>query len=591
MAAQGERSGDLAPFDRRFFDSPLAFTRIGGGGLGGKAAGLIAIRDRLLPRLSPQRAPGVVVDVPVMAVVATDHFDEFLQRNAGLRELALSDAADDRIAHAFQRAELPAELVGDLRALIAQVHTPLAVRSSSLLEDALEHPFAGVYDTKMIPNNQPGVDARFSKLVEAIKFVWASTFTRAAKAYVTASKRDIADEKMAVVIQELVGQRHEDRFYPTLSGVGRSWNFYPMPPARPDQGVVSLALGLGKSIVDGGRVWTYSPGHPHAGPPAASARELLAQTQSGFWAVNMGKPPAFDPIRETEYLLQCELRAAEQDGQLDWLASTYDAQSDRLSHGVMSEGARALTFAPLLVSEVLPLNERVRELLEVAADEFGRAVEIEFAMNLAPTADGPHRLGFLQVRPLMVSDEVVDLAAEQLAGPSVLVGTEMALGNGRSPAFHDIVYVKPGAFEAAQTRQIAQQIDALNASLVAQRLPYLLIGFGRWGSSDPWLGIPVMWSQIAGALAVVEATLPDMDVEASQGSHFFHNLASFQVSYLMVRHGRTLGIDWTLLDAQPAVAETEFVRHVRMPRPLRVEVDGRSGRGRVRMGEAAEGTR
>jgi hypothetical protein len=477
--------------------------------------------------------------------------------------------------------------LGDLRALAGQVHTPLAIRSSSLLEDALEHPFAGVYETKLIPNNQPSIDARFAKLVEAVKFVWASTFTRTAKAYVRASKCRIEDEKMAVVIQELVGERHRERFYPTLSGVGRSWNFYPMLPARPEQGVVSLALGLGKTIVDGGRAWTYSPAHPRIGPPAGSSRDLLRQTQSEFWAVNMGKPPAYDPLRETEYLLQCELSDADADGTLRWLASTYDAQADRIVAGVANPGPRLLDFASILVAEAIPLNERIRELLDVAQQELGQAVEIELAMNLAPQSAGPHRLGFLQVRPMFVSQEIVELPDTANELPDTLLSTETALGNGRSEEIQDVVYVKPGTFDAGQTRQIASEIDAMNAELVAQDRPYLLIGFGRWGSSDPWLGIPVQWSQIAGARALVEATLPNMNVEASQGSHFFHNLASFRVSYFMVRHGRPQGIAWDWLDAQAVAAESRFVRHVRLTRPLLVEVDGRSGRGRIGGAEGA----
>jgi hypothetical protein len=583
MAVQPSGRGDLPQFDRRFLDSPFAFTRIGTGALGGKAAGLLAIKDELLPRLAPFGLSDVEVRVPTMAVIGTDHFDEFLQRNR-LMSAALSDEPDDRIAHAFQKGELPAELVGDLRALVARMHAPLALRSSSLLEDALEHPFAGVYATKMIPNNQPAIDARFQKLVEAVKFVYASTFFRAAKAYVQASRRSIVQEKMAVIVQEVVGSRHGERFYPAISGVARSWNYYPIRPARPRDGVVSLALGLGKSIVDGGVVWFYSPALPGVGPPAGSPRDLLRQTQLQFWCVNMGKPAAYDPVRETEYLARHELQTAWEDGTLALVASTYDPQADRLIAGVGVDGVWVVNFAPILVHDALPLNDLVRALLAISEEVLGHPVEIEFALDPARAEGERHRFGFLQVRPLAVADVPVEVDPAELALDDVVISSETALGNGVIATIKDIVYVRPERFEARLTPAIARELEGLNQLLLDQERPYLLIGFGRWGSSDPWLGIPVQWGQISGARAVVEATLPDMDVEASQGSHFFHNLSSFRVCYFWVKHGREHGIDWAWLDAQPAERETEQVRHVRLAAPLTVKVDGRSGRGVIRRG-------
>lgn len=580
----GERPRPEIPrFDRRAFDGTQGFTRLGDGSLGGKAQGLAAVRDVLASRLDPREFPGLTVAIPDLLVLATDVFDAFMAQN-DLWPVARGDGSDEEIAHAFQRGRLPVEYVGDLRALIAQTRVPLAVRSSSLLEDAMFEPFAGVYATKMIPNNQPETDARFQRLVEAIKFVYASTFFRGARAYRRATRAPDAEEKMAVVVQEVVGRRFGERFYPHVAGVIRSWNFYPTGAARPEEGVVDLALGLGKTIVDGGRAWTYSPAHPAAAPPFASAAARLKQTQTRFWAVNMGRPPAFDPIRETEYLVEAGLSEAEYDGALDWLVSTYDAESDRLVLGAGRPGPRVVDFAPLLQLDELPLNALVRRLLPACEEAVGQKVEIEFALSLDPRGEDPARFGFLQVRPMVVSQAEVDVADEELGSEAALVASEQVMGNGLVETIRDVVYVRPEAFEAAATRRIAGELEELNRPLAADGRPYLLLGFGRWGSSDPWLGIPVEWSQIAGARAIVEATLPEMNVERSQGSHFFHNITSFQVFYFQVHHAGPHRVDWAWLDGQPAAAQTEHCRRVSLAIPLTVKVDGRTGRGVILRG-------
>jgi hypothetical protein len=567
-------------FDRHFFDGTERFTCIGDGEVGGKATGLLRIRDVLRTRIAPGEFPNFDVDVPRLTVIATGVYDAFMKRN-GLGEVAFSDASDAVIANTFQRADLPAEIVGDLRAIVEKVHQPLAVRSSSRLEDAIFRPFAGVYATKMIPNNQHDADTRFRKLVEAVKFVYASTHFRNAKNYIRATDHAPSDEKMAVIIQEVVGGRHGDRFYPELSGVARSFSFYRSGRARPEDGVVNLALGLGKTIVDGGVVWSYSPAFPKASPPFASASAMLKQTQTEFWAVNMGKPPAYDPIAETEYLVLGSLSDAEEDETLRLLASTYDAASDRLVAGTGPAGARALTFAPMLVLELLPLNRLVRRVLSICEEELGEKVEVEFA--LVPGRSGAlARFGFLQVRPLVVLQGFVDVPEEEMAGEGVLLASRRVLGNGVVSGIHDVVYVRPDRFEASRTRQIAGEIAVMNNALLDAGRPYLLVGFGRWGSSDPWLGIPVNWGQICGAKAIVEATLPTMNVDPSEGSHFFHNISSFGVSYFCVRHDDEFEIAWTRLDTAPAEQETEYVRHVRLAAPLEIRVDGRSGQGVVR---------
>lgn len=563
----------LSPFNREFFEAEARFTYISSGSLGGKASGLKFINDVLANNFDAAAFSKIDVSIPRLTVIRTAMFDAFMERNR-LHEIANSDAPDDRIAHAFQKADLPAEILGDLRALMGQVHTPLAIRSSSMLEDAMHEPFAGIYETKMIPNNQTNADTRFRKLIEAIKFVYASTFFKAAKDYRAAVGRGVEEEKMAVIIQEVVGTRHQERFYPEISGVARSYNFYPLGNAKPEDGVVNLALGLGKTIVDGGVCWTYSPAHPKATPPYGSMDEWLKQTQTEFWAVNMGTPPAYDPIKETEYLLKANLQDAESDNTLRYLASTYDPHSNRISMGTGVRGPRILTFAPLLVLNDIPLNQLIKTLLSLCEEALEAAVEIEFAVTLNPI-----RFGFLQVRPMVVSDEEVSVSDDELAAANLLLASQKVLGNTVLNEIRDIVYVKPDGFEAKYTQRIAQELEAINRELLAAGRPYLLIGFGRWGSSDPWLGIPVNWGQVSGAKVIVEATLPNMDVEFSQGSHFFHNLSSLRVSYFAVRYSDPFEIDWNWLQEQAAVTETQYVRRVKLSGPLLIKVDGKKRRG------------
>ncbi len=580
MSNPGVLAADLPLFDRAFWDGTFRFTRIGTGPIGGKASGLVFIKDLLASHLGEFRnTPDIEINVPTLAVIATGFFDEFLKLNR-LSELSLDEMSDERIGHAFQQADMPVELLGDLRALSEEVKTPLAIRSSSLLEDKLGRPFAGVYATKMIPNNQFDADSRFRKLVEAIKCVYASTFFREAREYIQTTGHDARDEKMAVIIQEIVGLRHGDRFYPDISGVARSFNYYPTGPALPEQGVVSLALGLGKTIVDGGVSWTYSPAYPKNPPPFGSIDEVMEGTQTRFWAVNMGKPPAYDPVNEAEYLVSATLTDAESDEVLRYVASTFDPERDRFVPGTFASGPRVLDFAPLLVLEQLPLNYLVQTLLRAAEKSVGEKVEIEFAITIQQRrAERPRvRAGFLQVRPIVVSEEAVSISDEELRG-SAIVASNTVLGNGVIDGISDIVYVRPERFSPEHTREIAREIGEINRVLREQKQPYLLIGFGRWGSTHPSLGIPVDWSQISGARAIVESTLPNMNVDFSQGSHFFHNLSSFEATYFMVRYDGNFRIDWEWLANQALVKETDYIRHVRTERPLVIRVDGRRGWG------------
>lgn len=579
---------EIPRFGRDFFASGDLASRIGTGALGGKAEGLLRIHGALMDHLGRRPIGDVDVSIPRMTVMATDVFDVFMAQG-DLYGVALSDAPDDRIAHAFQKADLPTAVLGDLRALVEEARTPLAVRSSSLLEDALAHPFAGVYETKMVPNNDPDPGVRFRALVEAVKLVYASAFFRSARTYRRAIGAADRDEKMAVLIQEVVGERFGDRFYPHVSAVGKSFSYYPTGYSRPEDGVVHLALGLGKTIVDGGVCWSYSPRNPASPPPFASARSMLEGTQAGFWAVNMGKPPAYDPLTETEYLVECGLEDADYDGALRYVASTYDGASDRLNPGTGREGPRVLDFAPLLRLREWPVNDALEELLALGAETVGMPVEIEVAATLPSSSEGKVRLGLVQVRAMAAPGKETEVAEADLTGPGVLLGSRHVMGNGTVETVRDVVYTKPDAYDPRHTQRMAAEVDTWNRALVDEGRPYMLIGFGRWGSSDPWLGVPVTWGQVAGAKIIVEATRPSQRIEPSQGSHFFHNVSSLGVVYFSTGAAEPTDLEWAWLDAQEAVAETEFLRHVRLPEPLHVQVDGRTGRGYVRGSTSAAG--
>lgn len=568
----------ITRFNRDFYSETNEFTYIGNGELGGKARGLALMKERIASFAQENKTTPVVVNIPRLTVITTQFFDRFMEQN-NLYDIAFMELTEERMAHHFLKAQLPADLIGDLRALIARVHAPLAVRSSGLLEDGLESPFAGVYETKMIPNNQPDIDTRFHKLTEAIKYVYASTFFSNARSYIKTTPHSLKDEKMAVIIQEVVGLRHQDRFYPHISGVARSYNFYPISPARPEDGVVSLALGLGKTIVDGGAVWTYCPRYPGVGPPFNSINQQLKQTQLDFWAVNMGKPPVYDPMRETEYLVKSNLDDADYDNTLAKIASTYDYQSDRINIGTAFKGPRIINFAPILQVEVLPVNRMIKSVLHWCEETYAARVEIEFAITIDPDRKGAVRFGFLQVRPMAVFREPVEIKESELDRQSLLAASDNVMGNGTVNGIQDIVYVAPETFRLKDSKTIGAEITDINRQLVEAGIPYILIGFGRWGTSDPWLGIPVEWGQISGAKVIVEAQLAGIHIDLSQGSHFFHNMSNQGIFYFSIKKNDLFSVDWKWLGKQIVINERKYIRHIRLNSPLTVKVDGRTRKG------------
>ena len=562
------------------YSNEVIFDYIGTGYLGGKAAGLVQIQTILGNSSEILSNDQISISIPRMTVIRTDIFDEFMQEN-DLYSLALSSDDDVYIAHAFQKGSLPAAIVGDLRNLISKTDHPLAIRSSSLLEDSSEEPFAGVYATKMLPNNQQDVSQRFHKLVEAIKFVYSSLFFTDSKDYFRITGKALESEKMAVIIQDVAGNRYNDNYYPLISGVGRSYNYYPLSKGKPEDGVVNLALGLGKTIVDGGSSWLYCPRNPKAPAPYNSIKELLDNSQRDFWSIKMGKIKGFNPISETEFIQKHELLEAEEDGNLALLVSTYDQQNDRLMAGMHYPGARLLDFAPVLKYEKIALNKIISDILVICREAYKSHIEIEFAVSKELNKNKTqYKFNFLQVRTMQVNNREIDIDHEYTE-KDVIAISESVLGNGKRTDISDIVYVKPDSFNAVNSREIAQQIAVVNRQLSNEKKPYLLIGFGRWGSSDPWLGIPVTWSMISSARAIIEATLPQMKPDLSQGSHFFHNLIAFGIFYLSIQKEKKKSIDWQWLEDQEVISETEYIKHVRSQSSLKIIADCVQNRGIV----------
>ena len=570
----------IADFDRTTFDGTgNFFARIGGGSLGGKARGLAFLRYLLNYDRAERRFPGVHITVPPAVVLATDCYDQFLNRNR-LLELALGESDDAEIWRRFMAASLPSEVMRDLRRFLDAVRWPLAVRSSSLLEDSQYLPLTGVYQTYMLPNNHPNPKQRLAQLVTAIKRVYASTFSQHAKAYLKATPYRLEEEKMAVILQKVVGAPHGERFYPDFSGVARTHNFYPMPPLRAEDGVAGVALGLGRAVVEGERCLTFSPRHPRRILNFSSVEDILANSQREFWALELDHTgPAMDveqAMRETRF----PLATAETDGTLAAVGSTYSAENHAVYDGLSRGGVRLVTFAPVLKHAVFPLAEILAYLLALGTRGVNREAEIEFAVRLRGPDGEPAEFGFLQMRPLVLMQESEAGALAEARSDDLICRSLMALGSGVERELYDLVVVDLHRFERAKSQLVAQEVARVNAMLVADRRPYVLIGVGRWGSRDPWLGIPVAWDEIAGARVIVETGFRDVRVTPSQGSHFFQNLTSFQVGYFTVNAESGEGfVDWDWLAAQPAELELQFVRHLRFEQPLVVKMSGKGGHG------------
>jgi hypothetical protein len=519
--------------------------------------------------------------VPPSVVLATDVFDRFLSEN-NLLDFAMHSSDDAEIQQRFLAGTFPAPLRENLLAFLAEVHYPLAVRSSSLLEDSQYEPFTGVYETFMLGNRHPDLLIRLEQLMEAIKRVYASTFSSHAKAYVRSTPYRLEEEKMAVILQQVVGAIHGQRFYPDFSGVVRSHNFYPVPPMNYSDGIAAVALGMGRAVVDGGKCLTFCPRYPRNLVHFSSVEDILANSQRDFWALDLNHDePHEDPLADLREV-QFGLDAAETDETLHNVASTYSADNHIVYDGLSRPGTRIVSFAPVLKHGVFPLPGILERLTKIGEDAFGRPVEIEFAVRLPGSVRGPSEFGFLQIRPLVLSREGEELRMEDVKPEQLICQSTKVLGNGRIQDLRDVVVVDFHRFERTQSREVAEGVAQLNAKLNQSGSPYLLIGVGRWGSNDPWLGIPVEWDEISGARVIVEAGFRDFLVTPSQGSHFFQNLTAFQVGYFTVNPDAGEGfVDWQWLSTQAALEERGCVRHLRFDQPLIVVMNGKTSRGMV----------
>ena len=571
--------GVVAVFDRMKFDAYSHFARIGDGSLGGKGRGL-AFLDNII-KMHPEfnSLEGAKVQIPRTVVLCTDVFDQFMEQN-NLYQIALSDASDDDILRHFLRAQLPDSLIADFFTFFEAVKSPIAIRSSSLLEDAHYQPFAGIYSTYMIPYLDDKY-AMLEMLACAIKGVYASVYYRDSKAYMAATSNVIDQEKMAVILQEVVGKQYDGRYYPNISGVLRSLNYYPIGDERAEDGIASLALGLGKYIVDGGQTLRVSPYHPHQVLQTSELETALRETQTRFYALDTRHVGNDFKVDDGFNILNLKVKEAERDNSLNFIASTYDPYDQVIRDGLYEGGRKVISFAGVLQQNVFPLPELLQMSMRYGAEAMRRPVEIEFACNL--NADRTGSLYLLQIRPIVDQKQMLDEDLAAIPDADCLLRSHNSLGHGVTEDVTDVVYVKADdRFSAADNPTIAREIEKLNKEYLDRGTNYVLVGPGRWGSSDSWLGIPVKWPHISAARVIVEVALKNYRVDPSQGTHFFQNLTSFGVGYFTIDENRNDGcFHKATLDAMPAVEETEHVRVVRFEKGLRIMMDGKKGEGVV----------
>ena len=569
--------GSIVYFDPATYDETRSFARVGLGSLGGKARGLGFASSLISTHGLGERFNGVLIAVPPSVILGSDVFDLFLSEN-GLLDFAIRSTDDEEILLRFLQARFPPEVTAKLDSYLAIVREPLSVRSSSLLEDSRFMPFAGVYDTHMVPNNHRERQVRLRDLVDAVKRVYASTFYQTVKSYIKTTPYRLEEEKMAVVVQKLVGTAHGRRFYPDLSGVARSYNFYPITPMAPADGIASVALGLGKTVVEGGPTVRFCPRFPRHVVHFATVEDVLKYSQKEFLALELPDADApvdarLEPGRGTS-LVRCSLEEAEADGALAVAGSTYSRENHAIYDGVSRKGVRLVTLAPILKNDLLPLPQILDQLLDLCSMGMNSPVEIEFAVKMSGTRGKPAEFYLLQVRPMVVDQELERLSILETHPDDLICRSSSVLGNGTVRDIHDVVVVDHHRFNRGDSVKVAAEVRNFNMELVDGKIPYLLIGVGRWGSADPWLGIPVRWQDINGARIIVEAALKDVKVAPSQGTHFFQNITSSKIGYITV-HDRGGGfVDWDWLAGQTAVKEVQYTRHLRFDRPISIFMDG-----------------
>ena len=572
--------GIITDFSKETFDPNSSFTRIGGGSLGGKARGLGFVNSLINNYNVRNQFENIKIFVPPAVVLGTDVFDQFLDAN-NLRNFAIGCDDDKEITRHFVKARrFPEDALGELSAFLNIINTPLAVRSSSLLEDSQYHPFAGVYETYMIPNNQHNPILRLNDLITTIKRVYASTFYQRAKDYIKITSYRLEEEKMAVIIQKMIGVTRGNKFYPDFSGVAKSHNFYPLPPQKSRDGVASVALGLGKTVVEGGNTVRFCPKYPTDLIQFYSIEESLNNSQRNFYALQLSENSQLTDETYDTLLKQCDLDLAEQDGSLKYVGSTYSPENDNISDGLARSGTRVVTFGPILRGKLFPLSEILELLLDMGTWGMGTPIEIEFAVNMTAEKDQPMQFALLQLRPLVITRESEQIKIGSFYDEATICHSNRVLGNGLIDDIKDVIVVDYHLFDRAKSREVAKEVAFFNNKLLADKKPYLLIGVGRWGTLDPWLGIPVKWEQISGAKAIVEADFKEITVEPSQGSHFFQNITSFMIGYFTVNLEKNMGyLDWEWLLKQKPVDKMEFIRHLSFNEPILIKMNGHKNKG------------
>ena len=576
------QKGVVAQFRSRHFDPEIMdFLRIGQGSLGGKARGL-AFMAALLheePYIH-EKYPDVNIEIPKTLAICTDAFESFVEENH-LEQYAKEDFPDEDVRESFLRSKMPEWLSKELEAYLAQVTYPLSIRSSSLLEDAQFQPYAGIYHTYMIPNNHPDPKVRLQHLVTAIKLVYASTYYEGPKAYSRSITSQPQEEAMGVIVQQLVGEQFGDFFYPSLSGVAQSHNFYPVPPMKPEEGIAHIAIGLGKTVVEGEKALRFSPKYPNIMPQFSTIDDILENAQRFFYALRTKNYPEELNYSRDSNLERREIREAEEEPVIRMLASTYVPEEHRLRDSADLPGPKVVTFAPILKYGIFPLPEILSDLLELGRKAMGCPIEIEFSVGLSTEGNHKGDFFFLQLRPMVADVERFEVRIRNEDINRALCYSTQALGHGENTAIADIVYVKPQEFKPEATLQIAAEIGRINAVLVKEKRPYLLVGPGRWGTADRWLGIPVQWKDISGAGAIIELRNEKLNADSSQGSHFFLNITSLGLHYLTITEDEISKdfFDWQWVDGLPALHKTTFLRHVRLEKPLLLKVDSKTSQG------------
>ncbi|WP_235208237.1 PEP/pyruvate-binding domain-containing protein [Saccharicrinis fermentans] len=572
-----KNKGVIATFDPNKYDKYVKFARIGEGSIGGKARGLAFLNNIITKNSSELHFEQVDITIPRTVVIGTDIFELFMEMN-NLYEVALSDMSDEDILEHFVNAKLPHRSDHYLRKFISAIDNPIAIRSSSVLEDSHYQPFAGIYSTYMVSNTDE-VEVVMKQIGDAVKCVYASVFFKSSKAYMQATMNIIDEERMGIVLQEVVGQQHGNRFYPTISGVARSVNFYPIGPEKAEEGIVNVALGLGKQIVEGGVSLRFSPSYPKKALQLSSPEMTIRETQKKFFALDLDNTTFVPSVNDAVNLQYLDIKQALEDGSLRWLGSVYDYQNNIIRDGVMSKGIPLVTFSNILKNEVFPLAQVVKKILEIGQKEMNQPVEVEFAVDLQKTNEKPVFYP-LQIRPTVEGEEALKENLEELCPEEQLVYSKSALGNGIIDDICDFIFVKSVGFSPANMINMVSRIEKLNHILLSDHRNYILIGPGRWGSQDPKLGIPVKWAQISGARVIIETALHGFCVDPSQGTHFFQNLTSLRVGYMTVNTVTGSGYyNEEYLMSKPAVYEDEWMKHVRLHRAAVVKIDGKKGMG------------